>query len=61
MLEVFDEKNHIIGTYEINKTSLSCFDKISILNNGYYGLALDYLWKNYLWVNYKKTVILITL
>ena len=61
MLEGFDEKNHIIGTYEINKTSLSCFDQISILNNGYYGLALDYSWKDYLWVNYKKTVILITL
>ena len=61
MLEGFDEKNHIIGTYEINKTSLSCFDQISILNNEYYGLALDYSWKDYLWVNYKKTVILITL
>ena len=32
-------KNHIIGTYEINK--ISCFDyKIHIPNNGYDGLAL---------------------
>ena len=36
-------KDHRIGTYEINKTSLSCFDgKIYILNNGYDGLALGY-------------------
>ena len=36
-------KNHIIGTYEINKMSLPCFvGKIYILNNGYGGLALDY-------------------
>ena len=34
-------KNHRIGTYEINKISLSYFDdKIYILNNGYIGLAL---------------------
>ena len=32
-----------IGTYEINKISLSCFDdKIYILNNGYHELALGY-------------------
>ena len=61
MLEGFDEKNHIIGTYETNKISLSYFDKTYILSNGYYGSALDYSWKNYLWVNYEKTVILITI
>ena len=34
-------KEHRIGTYEINKISLSCFDdKIYIQNNGYDGLAL---------------------
>ena len=34
-------KNHRIGTYEINKIYLSCFDdKIYILNNGYNGLSL---------------------
>ena len=36
-------KDHIIGTYEISKISLSCFDnKIWIQNNGYNGLALGY-------------------
>ena len=36
-------KDHRIGTYEINKTSLSCFDdKIYIQNNAYDGLALGY-------------------
>ena len=36
-------KDHRIGTYEINKISLSCFDdKIYIQNNGYDGLALGY-------------------
>ena len=36
-------KYHKIGTYEINKISLSCFDdKIYIQNNGYNGLALGY-------------------
>ena len=36
-------KNHRIGTYEINKISLSCFDdKIYIKNNGYDGLTLGY-------------------
>ena len=33
---------HKIGTYEINKISLSCFDdKIYIQNSGYDGLAHD--------------------
>ena len=36
-------KNHSVGTYEINKVSLSCFvDKIHIINNGYDELALGY-------------------
>ena len=36
-------KDHRIGTYEINKISLSCFDeKVCIQNNGYDGLALGY-------------------
>ena len=36
-------KYHRIGTYEINKISLSCFDdKIYIEHNGYDGLALGY-------------------
>ena len=36
-------KGHIIGTYEINKSSLFCFDgNIYIQNNGYDGLALGY-------------------
>ena len=36
-------KDHRIGTYEINKISLSCFDdKIYIQNNGCDGLALGY-------------------
>ena len=36
-------KTHKIGSYKINKISLSCFDdKIYILNNGYGGLALEY-------------------
>ena len=35
-------KDHTIGTYEINKISLSCFDKIYIQSNGYDGLALGY-------------------
>ena len=34
-------KDHRIGTYEINKISLSCFDhNVYIRNNGYNGLAL---------------------
>ena len=36
-------KDHRIGTYEINKISLSYFDdKICIKNNGYDRLALGY-------------------
>ena len=36
-------KDYRIGTYEINKVSLSCFNnKIYILNNGYDGLVLGY-------------------
>ena len=36
-------KDHKIGTYEINKISLFCFDdKIYIQNNGPDGLALGY-------------------
>ena len=39
----FKRKDHRIGTYEINKISLSCFDdKIYIWNIGYNGLALGY-------------------
>ena len=35
--------DHRIGTYEINKISLSCFgDKIYIQNNGFDGLAIGY-------------------
>ena len=49
-------KDHRIGTYEIDKISLSCFDdKIYIQNNGYDGLALGY--QSLL----EKTVILIIL
>ena len=36
-------KDHRIGTYEMNKISLSCFDgKIYIQHNGRDGLALGY-------------------
>ena len=36
-------KDHRLGTYEINKISLSCFDdKIYIQNNGCDGLAFGY-------------------
>ena len=36
-------KDDRIGTYEINKISLSCFDdKTYIKKNGYDGLALGY-------------------
>ena len=36
-------KDHKIGTYEINKITLSCFDdKIYIQDNGYGGSALGY-------------------
>ena len=43
MMNRIQSKDHKIGTYEINKISLSCFnDKIYIQNNRYDGLALDY-------------------
>ena len=43
LMNRIQSKDHRIGIYEINKTSLSCFDyKIYIQNNGYDGLALDY-------------------
>ena len=49
-------KKQRIGTYKVNKISLSCFnDKIHILNNWYDRLFLDYR------VIYEKTVILITI
>ena len=36
-------KDHRIGTYEINKISLPCFDdETNIQNNGCDGLALSY-------------------
>ena len=36
-------KDHRLGTYEMNKISLSYFDvKIHILNNEFNGLALAY-------------------
>ena len=39
----FQNNNHRIRIYEINKICLSCFDdKIHILNNGYDGLVLGY-------------------
>ena len=38
-----ESKDHRIGTYEINKISLSCFNhKIHIINDGYNRLALGY-------------------
>ena len=42
-MNIIQSKDHKIGTHEINKISLSCFDdKIYIRNNGYDGLALGY-------------------
>ena len=42
-MNIIQSKDHSIGTYEINKTPLPCFDdKIYIQNNGYDGLALGY-------------------
>ena len=39
----FQSKNHRLGTYEMNKMSLSHFDyKLYILNNPYDGLAPGY-------------------
>ena len=51
-------KNHKIGTYEINKISLSCFnDRISVLNNGCDGLPLGcYSWLKF--AEYETKVIL---
>ena len=38
-----ESKDHRIGTYEINKIPLSCFnDKIHIINDEYDRLALGY-------------------
>ena len=49
-------KGHKIGTYEINKISLPCFDGIIyIQNNGCDGLALDVMdWLLVIRANYKK-------
>ena len=42
-MNIFQSSNCRIGTYEINKTLLSCLvDKVYIQNNGYHGLALGY-------------------
>ena len=42
-LNRIQSKDHKIGTYEINKISLSCIDdKINIQNNGCDGLVLVY-------------------
>ena len=42
-LNRIQSKDHLIGTYEINKISLSSFDdEIYIHRNGYDGLALGY-------------------
>ena len=43
LMNRIQSKDHRIGTYEINKISLSCFDdKAYIQNNGYDRLALGY-------------------
>ena len=43
LMNRIQSKNYRIGTYEINKISLSCFDdKIFIQNNGCDGLALGF-------------------
>ena len=42
-MDMIQSKDYRIGSYEINKIYLSCFnDKIYIQNNGFDGLALDY-------------------
>ena len=42
-MDRIQSENYKIGTYEINKKILSCFDnKIHILGNGYYALAFGY-------------------
>ena len=49
-------KNHKMGTYEINKISLSVFDdKRFVLNNGVHTLAYFHKdLKNYRWLQIKK-------
>ena len=43
LMNRIQSKDHKIGTYEINKISLSCFDdKIYIQSTGCDGLALGY-------------------
>ena len=43
-MDTIQSKGHRIGTYDINKISLPCFDvKIYIQNYGNDGLALGYL------------------
>ena len=43
LMNSIQNENHKIGTYEINKISLSYSDdKVYILNNVYDGLALSY-------------------
>ena len=42
-MNIIQSKDHKIGTYEINRISLSCFDdNIYIQNSGYDGLAIGY-------------------
>ena len=42
-MNIIQSKDHRIGTYEINKIWLFCFDdNIYIQNNGYNGLTLGY-------------------
>ena len=42
-MDRIQSKNRRIGTYEINKVSLSCFNhEIYIQNNEYVGLALSH-------------------
>ena len=43
LMNRIQSKNQRMGTYEMNKVSLSCFDdKMYILNNEYDRLALGY-------------------
>ena len=42
-MNIIHSKDQRIGTYEIDKITLPCFDdKIDIQNSGYDGLALGY-------------------
>ena len=42
-MNIIHSKDQRIGTYEIDKITLPCFDdKIDIQNSGYDGLALSY-------------------